>query len=82
MIVFTPASSREEPLDRITRSLAMLDAQPNPRCPSCDTVLVHSGAICVICDDKGMYEAPILASPPISGKAGGPVWKRPSGAAS
>lgn len=43
----------------------MIDAPSEPRCPTCDTLLVHAGAICVICDDKSHYEAPIITNPPI-----------------
>jgi hypothetical protein len=43
----------------------MINAPAEPRCPRCDGVLVHAGAICVICDDQGHYEAPIRTAPPL-----------------
>ena len=43
----------------------MIDAPAEPHCPSCETVLVHAGSICVICDDQSHYEAPIRTSPPL-----------------
>jgi hypothetical protein len=43
-----------------------MNAPSEPRCPACDTVLVHAGAICVICDDQAHYEAPIRTSPPLN----------------
>jgi len=43
-----------------------MNAPDEPRCPSCATLLVHAGAICVICDDQSHYEAPIRSSPPLT----------------
>jgi hypothetical protein len=44
----------------------MMSTAAEPRCPQCQNVLVHAGAICVICDDQTHYEAPIRTSPPLS----------------
>lgn len=43
----------------------MSNAPHESRCESCNGVLVHSGAICVVCDDTGLYEAPVRTSPPL-----------------
>lgn len=43
-----------------------MNAPTEPRCSTCQGMLVHSGAICVVCDDQSHYEAPIRTSPPIA----------------
>lgn len=43
-----------------------MDAPPSPRCATCDTVLMHEGAICWICHDTEHYELPTpRTSPPL-----------------
>lgn len=43
----------------------MINAPAEPRCPGCDNVLVHVGAICVACDDTGHYEGALRTAPPL-----------------
>jgi hypothetical protein len=43
----------------------MIDASAEARCRGCEAMLVHAGAICVVCDDRSHYEAPIRTSPPL-----------------
>lgn len=34
-----------------------------PRCTTCSSILVHSGAVCFSCDEHHHYGAPVRTSP-------------------
>ena len=44
----------------------MTEADIEPRCPSCDAVVMRAGTMCTVCDHDEVYGSPNRTSPPLT----------------